>query len=210
MGPGPRSTFPGGPLPRLKRRTDQDTTRFRPGRRRTTRMLELAAPFALDAGGVAIARPGGTILGFDPSGPGDPGLAKVGPVNPQTGFPDWYKDKHGVTLEPCLDPKDAMCIMGAVPNPDAPLNLDNPDPAKNNFPDEFSYQAASSGLDSVGAPDARGRAGKGSLPLALEGAFLNGPPKPGDQMVFARFRARVTSGLTSGATYKVVTPYGTS
>jgi len=60
--------------------------------------------------GVAGAGPAGSILDNDPKL--GQGLAKAGPVNPSTQFPDWYRDKSGVTLEPCLEPKNPMCIIG--------------------------------------------------------------------------------------------------
>jgi hypothetical protein len=212
----------GGTLSRIDRGTDAKVERARTrassDSSRTSYISRLRAGtsrrniafltllFTLAAAAVAIAAPGGTVSNVTP-GMGDPGLAKVGPVNPDTGFPEWYKDKSGVTLEPCLDVKDPLCIMGDVPNPDAPLNLDNADPAKNNFPDEFFYQSMSSGLDNLGSPDAQGKLGRATAVLSLEGAFATGV-KPGDQMVFARTRFKVDGGLQPQTKYRVVSPYG--
>jgi hypothetical protein len=185
--------------------------RLRAGRsRRTVAFLTLL--FAVGLAGVALAGPGGTILGHDPAS-GD-GLAKAGPVNPSTGFPDWYRDKaqpNSVALEPCLEPKNPMCVIGDVPNPDAPLTLKSTDPAQNNFPDEFFYFLADSQMGAVGDPNAPGAggAGKARLTLALEGAFAT-KVVPGDQMVFARLRVRVTDGLKGNSDYKVIQPYGTT
>jgi hypothetical protein len=184
--------------------------RLRGGRpRRNIAFLTLL--FVVGLAGVALAGPGGTIISHDP----DPseGLAKAGPVNPSTGFPDWYRDKaappgrpSSTTLEPCLEPKNPMCIIGNVPNPDAPLNLDSPNPANNNFPDEFFYFLADSNIASVGSTAAPGKA---RLVLAIEGAFATAV-KPGDQMAFARLRIRVTDGLVGDRDYKVIQPYGTT
>jgi hypothetical protein len=183
--------------------------RLRGGRpRRSIAFLTLL--FVIGLAGVALAGPGGAILGNDP----DPseGLAKAGPVNPSTGFPDWYRDKPGpgrpssTTLEPCLEPKNPMCVIGDVPNPDAPLNLDSPTPANNNFPDEFFYFLADSNIANVGSSATPGKA---RLVLAIEGAFASAV-KPGDQMVFARLRVRVTDGLVGDRDYKVIQPYGTT
>jgi hypothetical protein len=184
--------------------------RLRGGRpRRDIAFLTLL--FIVGLAGVALAAPGGTIISQDP----DPsqGLGKAGPVNPANGFPDWYRDKASppgrpasITLEPCLEPKNPMCIIGDVPNPDAPLNLDSPDPTKNNFPDEFFYFLADSNIANVGSTAAPGNA---RLVLAIEGAFATGV-KPGDQMVFARLRVRVTDGLVGDRDYKVTQPYGTT
>jgi hypothetical protein len=159
---------------------------------------------ALGATAVAVAAPGGTTVGDNPGNPGTPGLAQRGAVA-KNGFPAWYKDKNGVRLEPCLDATDPLCIMGAVPNPDAAVT---PDDVAGNFPDEFFYQAAGAGIANVGAPDAKGRLGKAGLDASLEGAFLNGPPKKGDEMVFARLRLRITSGLQASTDYLFVHPYG--
>ncbi len=44
----------------------------------------------------------------------------------------------------------------------------------------------------------------------LEGAFANGAPTLGDQMVFSRFRVKVDAGLQPNTTYTIVHPYGTA
>ena len=159
--------------------------------------------FALGACAVAIARPGGTVTGDTPAAPGDPGLAQRGAVA-KNGFPSWYKDKNGVRLEPCLDADDPNCIMGALPDPNAPVTQDD---VTGNFPDEFFYQAGNAGIDNVGTGTA-GKFGKASLVASLEGAFFNGPPEANQQMVFARLRLKVTSGLKPNTEYTFVQPYG--
>src|SRR3954453_3854095 len=164
----------------------------------------LASIFALCGTAVAIAAPTGSTVGDSPGAPNSPGLAQVGAVA-KNGLPAWYKDKHGTRLEPWLDATDPMCIMGALADPSAPVDVDD---VTGNFPDEFFYQAASAGLDNVGAPDPKGgKLGKASLTAALEGAFANAQA-PGEQMVFARLRLRVTSGLQSNTNYLFVHPYG--
>src|SRR4051794_11039682 len=164
----------------------------------------LASLFALGGAAVAVAAPGGTTAGDNPAAAGAPGLAQVGPVA-KNGFPAWYKDKSGTRIEPCLDATDPMCIMGALPSADQAVT---PDDVAGNFPDEFFYQAASSGIDNVGAIDAQGKTGKVTGVFSLEGAFATGPPKAGDQMVFGRLRLRVTSGLQGNTNYLFVHPYG--
>ena len=130
----------------------------------------LALLFALGACAVAIAKPGGAVTGDTPAAPGNPGLAQRGAVA-QNGFPSWYKDKNGVRLEPCLDASDPLCIMGTLPDPNAPVTQDD---VTGNFPDEFFYQAGDSGIDNVGATDAQGKLGKATLVASLEGAFFDG------------------------------------
>lgn len=138
------------------------------------------------------------------------GLAAVGPTNPANGFATWYQDRQGLTLEQCLvspndpaAPGDPCALAGTLPAGDASSVV-----FPSNFPDEFFWWSASAVITPVGA----GGAGKATLVHALEGAFggATGTPADGDgaQIVFARFRIRVTGGLTPGATYTVTHPYG--
>jgi hypothetical protein len=180
--------------------------RLRAGTSRRS-VVALASIFALCGTAVAIAAPGGTTIGDTPTNPGNPSLAQVGPVA-KNGFPAWYKDAGGTRLEACLDASNPLCIMGALGQPDQPVTPDN---VAGNFPDEFFYQAASSGIDNVGAnigTAAKPRFGKALAVTSLEGAFATGPPKAGDQMVFARLRLKVTAGLQGGTNYLFEHPYG--
>src|SRR3954453_11683764 len=108
----------------------------------------LASLFALSGTAVAVAAPGGSTVGDNPAPAGNPGLAQVGPVA-KNGFPASYKDKNAPRLEPCLDIADPMSIMGALPQADQPVTKDD---VTGNFPDEFFYQSADSGIANVGAP----------------------------------------------------------
>src|SRR4051812_4371902 len=209
----------GGTLSRIDRGTDAKVDRARTRassdsartayisrlRAGTTRrnIAFLASLFALSGTAVAVAAPGGSTVGDNPAAAGNPGLAQVGPVA-KNGFPAWYKDKNGTRLEPCLDIADPMCIMGALPQADQPVTKDD---VTGNFPDEFFYQSADSGIANVGAPDAQGKLGKALAVTSLEGAFA-ADPAPGGEMVFARLRLRVTSGLRGDTNYLFVHPYG--
>jgi hypothetical protein len=43
---------------------------------------------------------------------GAAGLAAVSPgVDPSNGFPDWYRDSLGTTVQQCLDPADPHCVV---------------------------------------------------------------------------------------------------
>src|SRR6478672_2699835 len=212
----------GGTLSRIDRGTDAKVDRARTrassGTSSRTRLISrqlvgkprrnivfLALLFALGACAVAIAKPGGAVTGDTPANPGIPGLAQRGAIA-KNGFPSWYKDKNGVRLEPCLNADDPNCIMGALPDPNAPVTQDD---VTGNFPDEFFYQAGNAGIDNVGSPDPKaGKLGKASLVASLEGAFFNGPPEANQQMVFARLRLKVTSGLVPDTEYTFVQPYG--
>src|SRR3954465_5722681 len=213
----------GGTLSRIDRGTDAKVDRAARTRassvsRRTNYMSRLragttrrniaflASLFALSGAGVAVAAPGGTTVGDTPGAAGNPGLAQLGAVA-KNGFPAWYKDRNGTRLEPCLDAADPLCIMGALPQADQPVTRDD---VTGNFPDEFFYQAGDAGLDNVGAnvgTAAKPRFGRASLVASLEGAFANAQA-PGEQMVFARLRLRVTDGLQGNTNYLFVHPYG--
>src|SRR5262252_7200281 len=64
------------------------------------------------------------------------GLATAGPVDPGHGFPQFYQDKGGQALEPCLDNSlttDPCGILASLPNFLQPVVFPT------NFPDEFFY-----------------------------------------------------------------------
>src|SRR5262245_44169850 len=125
-------------------------------------------------------------------------LAEVGPVDPNNGFPAWYKDANALSLDLCLtDP--ALCLL------DAPCTLSNPgQPFPQNyggsFPEEAFWQRVDGAMPTSGT-------GQALLVMALEAAFANGPVAAGDQVTFARVRVRVDN-LVAGANYTVTTPVG--
>src|SRR5437867_1243163 len=131
------------------------------------------------------------------------GLTAVGAPDPANGYPKWYIDRNGVQLAPCLvTPADDPCALaGTFPNPAAPIVFPT------NFPDEFFYMGATARIDGIGG------VGRADLGYALEGAFGGATGTAADgagaQIVFARFRLRVTAGLVPGETYTMTAPYGT-
>jgi hypothetical protein len=169
-------------------------TRLR-GARVRTKVFGLSALLVLVAG-VAVAAPGGILT---PGTGGPQGLTTVGPINPNHGFPDWYRDTNGVDLMPCDDPQDPNCgAIGNMPDPTAPVDF----PA--NFADEFFYSKA----DADGLTSAGGQ--KVLASFALEGAFGGaGTVTAGQQMVFGRIRYKIIAGLQPGKDYKITQPYGT-
>lgn len=155
-------------------------------RRLIAGLLSILVALLATSGLVAIAGPH----------PGGAGLAAVGPIAGETGFPVWYKDTNGVRLELCLEAANPLCgfLPGDVPNPDAPLSV--PD----NFPEEAFWMLAGAGMDT-------NNGGRALLTLALEAAFGGGAPASNDQIAFGRVRIWVDN-LQPGATYVVTHPYG--
>jgi hypothetical protein len=175
------------------RRTDQIRRLIAGNKRRSIALL--ASTLLLGTAGISLAAPGGSIVGGADSTNNHNGLLKYGPVSPENGFPDWYRDKAGVELEGCFDARDPYCNAPPVPDPtQAPAFPDN-------FPDEFFYMLANANLTAAG----------GSTVLAeyaVEGAFGAGAVADGDQMVFGRTRYRIRGGLNDQVTYKITNPYG--
>jgi len=164
-----------------------------------------AALFLVLVGGAVALGPTGVLDNLTPTQ--FEGLAKVGPTDPQLHFPAWYRDRQGISLEACADAADANCLLPAASatyDPAKPLSLDSATPALNNFPDEFFY------FNSTSVTTNAGPISKMLVENNLEGAFANGAPTLGDQMVFARFRVKIEDGLTPSTKYTLVHPYGTA
>src|SRR5438034_7587230 len=133
------------------------------------------------------------------------GLAAVGAIDPNTGFPRWYMDRNGLQLGQCLDttnPLDPCVLVGTFPNPNQPISFPN------NFPDEFFYWRAVADIDNIG-----GVGGRALLVLSTQAVFVGATGTAADgngaQGVFARYRVRVRpNGLVPGATYTVTGPFG--
>jgi hypothetical protein len=193
-------------LSRIDRGTDakveEARTRVSPGSSRThtirrliagrtrRRAAFLATALVLGAAGVAAAGPSGELLeGGDQA---SFGIEKFGPINPVSGFPDWYRDSNGIEVEPCLSNFDPNC-NGPLPAPNPDAEVSFPD----NFPDEFFYFTGEASLTANGGNDV--------LALyTIEGTYGGG----NTQTVFGRTRYRIRGGLVAGAQYKVTNPYG--
>jgi hypothetical protein len=123
-------------------------------------------------------------------------LAAVGPVDPVTGFPAWYRDSNGVATTPCVDGTDPLCGLaaGAMPNPTQATVFPT------NYPSEAFYASATATLTLPGG-------GKAELVTGVEAAFAtNGKVTPGQQVTFGRIRLRIDT--PSGGHYKITHPYG--
>lgn len=120
-------------------------------------------------------------------------LTRTGPIDPQHGFPQWYKDSTGLRLDLCLD-VDTFCLP--LEGVDTTLPVEFP----NNFPEEAFWWTAEAELDVTGG-------GEILLVLALEAAFANEVPEAGSRVSFARVRIR--GGDLPNGTYRITHPFGT-
>jgi len=136
-------------------------------------------------------------------------LNRVGPVG-SLGYPEWYQDKTGLTLEFCdsrtqAELEGGWCVLLApdVPNGAPESRTGNPV----NFADEHFYYLVNAGGAGIAVPGQPGQTVRVLLVAGIEGAFGGGPVKAGDEMVFARLRIRIDTLPYSG-TYTVYTPFG--
>jgi hypothetical protein len=132
------------------------------------------------------------------AGPASAQLERFGPVAPANGYPSWYQDKTGLSLEFCQPLNQAeldggWCLLLAG-------DTTAPEVFPTSFSEEHFYWA---GNATVPMPNG----GSAILVLALEGAFGGGPVLAGDQIVFARIRIRFDA--PADGVYTVYHPYGT-
>jgi hypothetical protein len=140
-------------------------------------------------------------IGLALSAPAFATLQRMGPVDRSPtigGYPAWFQDTTGVTIEFC-DLKSQAELDGGwcVLIPPGPVF---PESFPNNYFDEHFYYAADNTLLDVNTGF------KARLIIALEAAFANGNVVDGDQMTFARTRLFIPN-LPIDGDYRVVTPY---
>src|SRR3954468_662974 len=132
-------------------------------------------------------------------------LNRVGPVG-TLGYPEWYQDKSGLTLEFC-DSRTAEELAGGwcvLLPPDIPAGAPESRTGNPvNFADEHFYYVLNAGEANVTTAGGT----RVLLVAAIEGAFGGGPVKAGDEVVFARLRIRIDE-LPASGTYIVYTPFG--
>lgn len=135
-------------------------------------------------------------------------LARVGPIQSANGFPSWYQDATGLTMDFCLPLTQAelnagwcLILPASVPNGTAPEVFPG------NFSIENFYASASSGIRTVAVPGFPSNVVV-QLTMDLEASFANGfTVVPGDQITFARTRIKINPVPFDG-TYTVYTPVG--
>jgi hypothetical protein len=129
------------------------------------------------------------------------GLSAVGPVNPMStnGFPTWYTDANGVTVELPIPPLgNGVTAPTMIYGPLTPAS--NLVAQRAGFDTEAFYFIARS-------PKAfQTRFGKAVVTLGLEASYVSGIPTDGDQMVFARIR--INAAVQNAGTYTFFHPWG--
>jgi hypothetical protein len=127
-------------------------------------------------------------------------LERVGPTVQANGYPAWYQDTTGLSLEFCSPLNQAelaggYCLL-------LPANVPAvPEVFPGNFFDEHFYWAA-------GALMTTAASAKASLTLGLEGAFGGtGAVTPGAQVTFTRIRVVLNPVPVTGV-YRFFHPYG--
>ena len=127
-------------------------------------------------------------------------LERVGPVDPANGgYPAWYQDKSGLTLDFGLPLNQSELNGGWLLI--LPSNLPTgavPEVAFTNYSVEHFYWNATAGSKVQGGM---------SLVLSMEGSFAGGAPLANDQIAFGRVRFKIASATAAG-NYKVYTPFG--
>lgn len=123
----------------------------------------------------------------------------MGPIDTANGFPRWYQDTTGLSLELCLPLNQAELTAGSclLTPGTAPVT---PEVFPAQFFDEHFWWAGGASL----TPATGGRA---LLVLALEAAFGTGVAAPGAQIAFTRIRVRLDTVPLTGD-YKFIHPYG--
>jgi Big-like domain-containing protein len=131
-------------------------------------------------------------------------LERMGPVNASPsvgGFPAWFQDTTGVTMEFCDLTSQAELTGGWCTL--IPPGLSYPETFPTSFfPEHFYWDTNTVVSDTTTGTRAR-------LIMAIEAAFANNDPVPGDQMTFGRIRIFITN-LPFTGDYTVYTPYGKS
>jgi hypothetical protein len=127
-------------------------------------------------------------------------LVAVGPMNPATGFPLWYKDATGTLLDQALSTADPNTPAVGDPQP----FVSSRPGAPASLPDESFYWLAEARMVTGGGV----RRGRARVVLALEATFAGtGAVADGQQIVFARVRFRIDDGVPGGS-YVITHPFG--
>ncbi len=148
------------------------------------RLAIAAVAVWLAAGLGAVAHAQGVC---PPVGPPAPLL--TGPVNDVNGFPLWWQDNTGLTLQVCLNPD--LCFFD-------PVDPTNPYSVQVGFGPEAFWWLAEGTITAANIDVL--------VVMAAEAAWAAEVPNPGDQFPFTRLRIRIDT--PAAGTYTLTHPYG--
>jgi hypothetical protein len=131
------------------------------------------------------------------------GLAQMGPVNPVAapgnGYPMWYKDANGVTVDLPIPPTGDGVT--------APTMIYAPVIAGNAYSAQTGFGAEAFYFNAHDNKNFNTKDGKGTFLLGLEAGYAGGAnPAAGQQVVFARIRC--TASVKTAGTYTFFHPWG--
>jgi Bacterial Ig domain len=137
------------------------------------------------------------------AGAANAALERVGPISSAPsigGFPAWFQDQTGLTLEFCdlknqAELDKGWCVL-------IPPGLAFPETFPNSFFGEHFYYAADNGLKDL----AVGGGFRARLVVAVEAGFSTGAVIDGNQMTFGRHRIFLPT-LPFDGDYRVITPF---
>lgn len=131
------------------------------------------------------------------------GLAAVGPFNPVAppgnGFPQWYKDANGVSVDLPIPPAGDGLIAPTMIY--APLT-----PTSNAVALAAGFDTEAFYFNARNPRTFQTKFGKVTVVFGLEASYVNGIPTDGDQTVFARIR--INAPVQVAGTYTFFHPWG--
>lgn len=135
------------------------------------------------------------------------GLQRVGPIDPQNGFPQWYQDKTGLALE-LLTPK-SLAELTAGYDVLLPTDTVYPEVFPTSWFVEHFYYMARNIMNVPVSAGTGAQTGRCTISLAQEASFGAGTTKAGDQITFTRIRID-WRGVPYDGDYIIETPYSTT
>ena len=161
------------------------------------------------AAGLAVGALTTLLLGLVATPAAHAALERVGPNDPVHGFPQWYQDASGLTLDFC-SPLNQAELEGGWCGVSPPLLRAAPEvfsegATPGRFASEHLYFEADARLSNP-APGFPGFSAR--LSLQLKAAFRAGTVAKGDQVTVGRVRIVFDRGVPASGTYTVYTPYG--
>ena len=142
--------------------------------------------------------------------PADAALNATGQIDQSNGFPQFYRDNNGLSMQQCLADATGFADPFCFP-PGLVLTFNKSEKIvfPTNYPQEVFYWIIQARTLNVGQHNL----GRATLAIQLESSFATLNPKgavqQGQQMTFLRINLARLTDLVPGATYKITHPFGT-